>query len=92
MRQSAMHHFLSIADFSADELWQFLYKAIELKDELKAGGNRPILQGKILGMLFQKPSLRTRVSFERDGHARSQIGAQPPPRGRRRGDRLHDED
>jgi ornithine carbamoyltransferase len=64
MRQSTMHHFLTIADFSADELWQFLYKARELKDELKAGGNRPILRGKILGMLFQKPSLRTRVSFE----------------------------
>ncbi len=59
-----MQHFLSIADFSADELWKFLYKAKELKDELKAGGNQPILQNKILGMIFQKPSLRTRVSFE----------------------------
>ncbi len=59
-----MQHFLSISDFSADELWQFLHKAKELKDELKAGGNQPILKGKILGMVFQKPSLRTRVSFE----------------------------
>ncbi len=60
-----MRHFLSIADFSADELWQFLNKAKELKDELnREGSNRPILKGKILGMLFQKPSLRTRVSFE----------------------------
>lgn len=64
MRQSSTRHFLSIAEFSADELWQFLYKARELKDELMAGGNRPLLRGKILGMLFQKPSLRTRVSFE----------------------------
>jgi ornithine carbamoyltransferase len=59
-----MQHFLSIADFSADELWQFLDKAKELKDELKGGGNQPLLKGKILGMVFQKPSLRTRVSFE----------------------------
>lgn len=59
-----MQHFLSIADFSRDELWNFLQKAKSLKDELKAGGNQPILQGKILGMVFQKPSLRTRVSFE----------------------------
>lgn len=60
-----MQHFLSIADFSADELWQFLYKAKELKDELKTVGyNQPSLKGKTLGMVFQKPSLRTRVSFE----------------------------
>lgn len=60
-----MRHFLSIADFSADELWQFLHKAKELKDELKSTGhNQPILKGKTLGMVFQKPSLRTRVSFE----------------------------
>ena len=60
-----MQHFLSISDFSADELWQILHKAKALKDELKEQGrNQPILQGKILGMIFQKPSLRTRVSFE----------------------------
>ena len=59
-----MQHFLNVSDFSADELWQFLNKAKKLKDELRAGGNQPILKGKILGMLFQKPSLRTRVSFE----------------------------
>jgi ornithine carbamoyltransferase len=59
-----MQHFLAVSDFSAAELWQFLNKAQELKQELKAGGNQPILNGKILGMIFQKPSLRTRVSFE----------------------------
>jgi len=60
-----MQHFLSIADFSADELWKFLHKAKELKDEFKnASSNQPILKGKVLGMVFQKPSLRTRVSFE----------------------------
>ncbi|MCB0195876.1 MAG: ornithine carbamoyltransferase [Anaerolineae bacterium] len=59
-----MQHFLSIADFSSDDLWNFLHKAKSLKDEFKAGGNQPILKDKILGMVFQKPSLRTRVSFE----------------------------
>jgi ornithine carbamoyltransferase len=60
-----MQHLLSIADFSADELWLFLHKAKELKDEFKnTGSNQPILKGKVLGMVFQKPSLRTRVSFE----------------------------
>jgi ornithine carbamoyltransferase len=38
--------------------------AVALKKELNAGGNQPILKGKVLGMIFQKPSLRTRVSFD----------------------------
>jgi ornithine carbamoyltransferase len=60
-----MQHFLDIADFSTEELWVFLHKAKALKDELKStGSNPPILKGKVLGLLFQKPSLRTRVSFE----------------------------
>lgn len=59
-----MQHFISITDFSADELWTFLHKAKELKTEFEQGGNQPILKGKVLGMVFQKPSLRTRVSFE----------------------------
>ena len=41
-----------------------LHLAADLKAAWKAGGNEPILKGKVLGMLFQKPSLRTRVSFE----------------------------
>lgn len=60
-----MQHFLDIADFSAEELWRFLHQAKALKDERKTtGSNQPILKGKVLGLLFQKPSLRTRVSFE----------------------------
>jgi ornithine carbamoyltransferase len=54
-----MQHFLSIADSSSDELWQFLYRAKALKDELKQGHNQPVLRGKTLGMVFQKPSSRT---------------------------------
>jgi len=59
-----MKHFLSITDVSRDELWNLLQLATDLKAAWKAGGNDPILKGKVLGMLFQKPSLRTRVSFE----------------------------
>jgi len=59
-----MEHFLSLADLTADEIRGLLEQAILLKEEWKQGGNPPLLAGKALGMLFQKPSLRTRVSFE----------------------------
>jgi ornithine carbamoyltransferase len=59
-----MEHFLALTDLTPDELRGLLRQAIELKDEWKAGGNQPVLRGKTLGMVFQKPSLRTRVSFE----------------------------
>jgi ornithine carbamoyltransferase len=55
---------LSLADLSTDQLWHIVNVAQELKEEWREGGNQPILMGKTLGMLFQKPSLRTRVSFE----------------------------
>jgi ornithine carbamoyltransferase len=59
-----MRHFLEIADWSASELDQLLRLAVQLKLEWQSGGNRPVLGGKVLGMIFQKPSLRTRVSFD----------------------------
>nr|HID13393.1 ornithine carbamoyltransferase [Anaerolineae bacterium] len=59
-----MDHFLSLADLTLDQLRGLLSLAVELKDGWRAGGNRPLLKGKTLGMIFQKPSLRTRVSFE----------------------------
>ena len=59
-----MKHFLNLADWSTRELEYLLELAISLKMEWQTGGNRPILQNKTLGMIFQKPSLRTRVSFE----------------------------
>lgn len=61
-----MKDFLSVGDFSPQELQEMLDLALELKSELKdKGANRPLLKDKKLGMIFQKPSLRTRVSFER---------------------------
>ena len=56
--------FIAIADYSPEEIQGLLDLAVELKKEWFAGGNKPILKGKALAMVFQKPSLRTRVSFE----------------------------
>lgn len=56
--------FVTIADYTPAELQALLDRAIALKVEQKARGNPPLLQNKVLGMVFQKPSLRTRVSFE----------------------------
>ncbi len=59
-----MHHFLSLADLTAEHLSGLLDLAVDLKNEWKTGPNRPLLGRKTLGMIFQKPSLRTRASFE----------------------------
>src|ERR687888_2335006 len=55
---------LSIADLSTREINSILTLAGKLKREQKSGKCRPFLRGKTLGMMFQKPSTRTRVSFE----------------------------
>ncbi len=57
-------HFLTLADFNRKELDGFLTKALEIKAEYKAGRKISPLAGKTLGLLFEKPSLRTRVTFE----------------------------
>lgn len=59
-----MKDFLAVADFPAEELQSILDTAVELKTEWKKNGNPPILKDKVLAMIFQKPSLRTRVSFD----------------------------
>jgi len=59
-----VQHFLAIADLTRTEIENLLDSALRLKREWAKGGNKPILKGKVLGMVFQKPSLRTRVSFE----------------------------
>jgi ornithine carbamoyltransferase len=56
--------FLDIIDYSQDELQELLDLAVRLKREYQEGGNEPVLKGKVLAMIFQKPSLRTRVSFD----------------------------
>jgi ornithine carbamoyltransferase len=59
-----MKHFLDLSSWSSKDLWELIELATHLKTEWRAGGNRPVLAGKILAMVFQKPSLRTRVSFD----------------------------
>ncbi len=59
-----MKDFIAVADYSAQEVQELLDLAVRLKKEFKAGGNPPLLQGKVMAMIFQKPSLRTRVSFD----------------------------
>ena len=59
-----MKHFLSLADLTPEQLAGLLNLAIHLKEQWKAGGNPPLLKNKTLGMVFTKPSLRTRVSFD----------------------------
>jgi len=55
---------ICLADLTSQEIEEILDLAGRLKREWCEGGNRPILAKKSLAMVFQKPSLRTRVSFE----------------------------
>ncbi len=59
-----MKHFVSIAECTTDELNHVLDVAGRLKKQLRdTGRNDPLLAGRTLAMIFEKPSLRTRVSF-----------------------------
>lgn len=57
-------HFLSLQDFTAEEIAFIIDFARDLKQRQKRGEPHPLLAGKTLAMIFQKPSTRTRVSFE----------------------------
>ena len=56
--------FIAITDLNKDEIYQTLKKASSLKSDLRNGINYRPLAGKTLAMIFQKPSARTRISFE----------------------------
>jgi putrescine carbamoyltransferase len=57
-------HFIDTQDFSRDELLRIITLAARLKDADKVGACPRLLEGASLGMLFEEPSTRTRVSFE----------------------------
>jgi ornithine carbamoyltransferase len=59
-----MNKFLSISECTTAELHELLALTAELKNLYKSGGRDLCLNGKTLIMLFEKPSLRTRISFE----------------------------
>ena len=60
----SLRHFLSLLDFTSDELHALIDHAIDVKKRLKAGNRHTPLSGKVLAMIFEKSSTRTRVSFE----------------------------
>ncbi len=61
-----MKDFLSITDLSAESIENLVKKAILLKAEINESGGHanPLLKSKSMAMIFDKPSLRTRLSFE----------------------------
>ena len=59
-----MKDFLAISDYSPEEIQDLLDLAVKLKKQYFKKGNKPIFKGRVLGMIFQKPSLRTRISFD----------------------------
>lgn len=59
-----VQHLQALQDFRKEELLAFINRAIELKKERLAGVPHTQLAGKTVGLIFEKPSTRTRVSFE----------------------------
>ena len=59
-----VRHFVDLFGLTPEEAEDLLAKSALLKREQRAGARRPFLPGRTLGMVFEKPSLRTRVSFE----------------------------
>lgn len=59
-----LRHILTLSDLTAEELKTILETAEKIKADFKAGSRPKLLEGKVLGLIFEKMSLRTRVSFE----------------------------
>lgn len=59
-----MRHFLTLRDYTKDEILEIVDLALAIKKEQKAKRPHPYLAGQTLGMIFEKSSTRTRVSFE----------------------------
>lgn len=59
-----MRHFIDLLDWSGDQIVKLLKEAAKLKKNHLERKHKPLLQGRVLGLIFEKPSLRTRVSFQ----------------------------
>jgi ornithine carbamoyltransferase len=59
-----MNHLIDLLDWDGDKILKLLKEAARLKKAHLKGKYKPRLAGKVLGMIFEKPSLRTRVSFQ----------------------------
>src|SRR2546425_4211125 len=59
-----MRHFLDLLDLTPKEINSLLQATARLKKAHRQGRRKPLLLGQVLGMVFEKPSLRTRVSFQ----------------------------
>src|SRR4029453_7627965 len=59
-----MRHLLTLFELTTEEIERIFAISKELKEKLQHGIREPVLRGRTLAMLFEKPSLRTRVSFE----------------------------
>lgn len=60
----SVRHFLTLKDLTAEELHKIISRAIVMKEEVRQGTAGEPFKNKILGMIFEKSSTRTRVSFE----------------------------
>ena len=59
-----MRHLLNVADLTTDEILRIFALTADLKAKFRAGIREPLLPGRVMALLFEKQSLRTRVSFQ----------------------------
>jgi ornithine carbamoyltransferase len=64
LRSPELRHFIDLCDWDGDGIRRLLTEAMRLKKAHQRGKTKPQLQGRVLGLMFEKPSLRTRVSFQ----------------------------
>jgi ornithine carbamoyltransferase len=64
LRSSHVRHFIDLLDWDGDRIRKLLKEALRLKKAHTRGKSKPLLEGRVLGLMFEKPSLRTRVSFQ----------------------------
>jgi len=69
-----MRHFLTLKDYSKEEILEIIDLAIKIKKQAKKGKFKPYLENQTLGMIFEKSSTRTRVSFEVGIHQLGGVG------------------